>query len=63
MKVGDLVRIKNHSWGGSFAFGVIMGHWISEGGYDVWTVVMNGKPIEKPSYFNTHELLVLNESR
>jgi len=60
MKVGDLIQIKNHNWGGQPSVGLITGHRYNPNGFDVWSVLLSD---QEKQYYLTHELLVINESR
>ena len=61
MRVGDLVQVKNHSWGEEPSIGLVTRHKLSVRGYNVWGVALNSQ--KHLHYYMTHELLVINESR
>ena len=61
MQVGDLIQVKNHSWGDQPSIGLVMRHRLSSRGYNVWGVLLNDQ--EELHYYMTHDLLVINESR
>ena len=61
MQVGDLIQVKNRSWGDQPEIGLVTAHMLSKNGIDVWGIILNNQ--ENLQYYMSHELLVLNESR
>ena len=64
MKIGDLVRVVRYHFGNDQKqeIGIIIGHYVSQGGFDVWRVAAKNDGASPGSY-NTRELRVINESR